>query len=148
LPRIAYLSDVKAAATDGGTSVATTWTTRVLNTLVDPTGIVTSLASNQFILPVGTFEIEFSSPFYNGGNAKARIRNITDSTTSLVGDGGFSNTNGSTKSIGRGQITVNSPKTFEIQYYCSTAQATSGLGGAVGGSEVETYSQVKITRIK
>jgi len=72
-PRIAYLSDVKASGTAGG-SCTTGYQTRTLNTIVDNTGIVTSLVSNQFILPAGTFEITASAPARQSDTHRIRLR--------------------------------------------------------------------------
>ena len=151
-PRIATLKDVKASGTAGGTSVATTWSTRVLNTLSDPTGITNSLTSNQFTLLPGEYYIEAESPisFGGGGLHKARIRNITDSTTVLVGSsqvqGGAAGSG--TRSKATGTVVISSTKVFELQYYASAALATNGLGYATSSGESEVYSTVKITKVK
>ena len=146
--RVAYLSDVKATTVNGGASIAATWTTRELNTIVDNTGIVTSLASNQFVLPAGTYNIEASAPFFSTTTSKLRLRNITDSTTYDVSDSLYANTTTSCSPIIRTEITLTSAKTLALQYYVGAAVATNGLGTAVGGGENEKYSTVKITKIK
>lgn len=148
--RVAYLSDVKPSGTAGGSSVIGTQT-RTLNTIVDNTGIVTSLASNQFTLPAGTYQIEASAPGYNTGLLKARVRNITDSTTAIIGSSEYTHTTsvaGSMRSVLVGEITITTSKTFELQMYTGGAQATNGLGVAAVTGESEVYSQVKITKIK
>ncbi len=65
-----------------------------LNTIVDNTGIVTSLVANQFTLPIGTYQIESFVPSVYSGGHKARLRNITSNTTSLIGTSSFSATGG------------------------------------------------------
>ena len=55
------LEDQKASGTTGGTSVATSWNTRTLNTEVyDPSGLCT-LTANKFTFTVDGF-IEFAFP--------------------------------------------------------------------------------------
>jgi len=54
---VAYIKDIKTNGTAGGT-FTNGRQTRVLNTLEDPMGIVTSLSSNQFVLPAGRYAIE------------------------------------------------------------------------------------------
>ena len=47
--KIAVLTDSKASGTSGGSGVATTWTTRTLNTIQsDPNGLIIQLESNTF----------------------------------------------------------------------------------------------------
>ena len=50
-----HLRDQQAANTVGGTPVATTWTTRVLNTEVTDASAICSLSSNQFTLAAGVY---------------------------------------------------------------------------------------------
>jgi microcystin-dependent protein len=149
-PRIATLSDVKANGTAGGTATAGSYQTRALNTLSDPSGIVTSLASNQFTLPAGEYYIEASAPSFNCEMHKTRIQNITDSTTSILGAHGYSRvtTNASTASSLKGYITISSSKTFELQHRVGTTQATTGFGLAASFGDSEVYSIVKITKVK
>jgi hypothetical protein len=118
--------------------------------LVDPTGIVTSLASNQFVLPKGSYYIEASAPAYQTDSHRTRIRNITDSTTALLGSSelGGSATVAQSRSLIFGQITITSSKTFELQHYTQTAKATTGLGANTGSGENNVFSIVKITKIK
>lgn len=148
-PRIATLSDVKASGTAGGTS-AVGIQTRTLNTIVDTTGIVTSLSANQFTLPRGRYYIEAGAPALASNPVKTRIRNITDGTTALVGSAGYSNSAGN-YTIERcpiaGEITITASKVFELQQYISVALATNGLGIPTTTGESEVYSIVKITKI-
>lgn len=149
-PRIATLSDVKTNGTAGGSASAATTTTRTLNTTVDTTGIVTSLVSNQFILSAGTYYIEASAQGYLVDQHKIRIRNITDTTTSIIGlsavSGGAAAT--ATHATLNGEVIISASKTFELQHYTQTASATSGLGRATSSGESEIFSMVKITKVK
>jgi len=146
-PRIAYLQDVKSVGTAGGSSVTATWSTRTLNTLVDDTGIITSLTSNQFILPAGTYDFLASAPCFNSNAHKLRIRNITDSTTLLVGSKAYMGS-GQTDSILEGRITLTSAKTLELQHYVSSGFATQGFGVSDSTSENDIFAQVKIQKVK
>jgi hypothetical protein len=155
-PRIATLSDVKANGTSAPNSTAGTFVARELNTLSDPTGIVTSLASNQFTLTSGEYYIEASAPGQgNGpstmGGSKLRLRNVTDSVTALVGSSERSTTVSgvgiTVKNEVKGTLTIPSTKTFELQHF-SSSTATGGFGFAVSSGESEVYAVVKITKIK
>lgn len=148
--KVAILTDVKPNGTDGGTSVSTTYVTRALNTLNDPNGIVTSLASNQFTLPAGQYHIEASAPAYVATNHRIRLRNITDSATAILGTSEYtaSTMNVMSRSFISDTITIGSSKTFEIQHYVQTGNGGNGLGVRVNSSEQEIYTTVKITKIK
>lgn len=147
-PQIAYLSEQQPSGTAGGTSIATTWTTRTLNTLVDTTAIVTSLTSNQFTLSAGTYRISAVSTFYTANNVKIRIRNITDNTTAIVGQTVVGSTSTYPLASLDGEIVISSSKTFALQYYVQAGTATLGLGQPVSSGEMEIYSQLAITKIK
>jgi hypothetical protein len=156
-PRIATLSDVKASGTDGGTFTGGSYQTRTLNTIEDSTGIVTSLASNQFTLSTGQYYIEFSAPAYAGGDVvqshKAKIRNITDSTDAIIGSTELnrrvsSASVSSNRSVGNGYITITSTKTFELQHRCGLTATGNGFGANANFGDNEVYSIVKITKVK
>jgi len=149
-PRIATLSDVKASGTNGGTFTSGAYVTRTLNTIDDPTGFVTSLASSQFILSAGEYYIDAFAPASMVGSLRAKIRNITDSTDSLLSESTYispvSNITGT--SVIQGRIVISSSKTFELQQRCSTTRATDGLGVGTGFGELEVFSRIKITKVK
>lgn len=149
-PRIATLSDVKANGTNGGSASGATTQTRVLNTLVDPTGIVMSLASNQFILPAGTYYVDAKAPAVAVNANKLRLRNITDSSTSILGMScsATSTSVTGTHAVLAGEITIATTKTFELQHYTESARGVDGFGDATSNGDVESYSIVKIMKIR
>jgi hypothetical protein len=158
LPRIATIKDVKPSGTHGGSATGGVYQTRTLNTLTDPSGIVTSLSSNQFTLPAGEYYIEANvSAYCDSGTPismhKGKVRNITDSTDSIIGSSeriitSTSGTGTTNASFIRGVITISSPKTFEIQHRTTSSGPSFGLGIANSFGEDEVYTQVKITKVK
>jgi len=149
-PRFATISDVKAATTDGGTFTSGAYQTRTLNTLVDSTGIVTSLASNQFTLPAGEYYIEAKAPAFQVNSHKAKIRNITDSTDSLIGSveaAGSADVIVNSSFIS-GTIVITAAKVFELQHRGTTTKSANGFGSNAGFGDSEVYSVVKITKVK
>jgi len=148
--RIAYIKDVKAANTAGGTFTSGSFQTRTLNNIVDPTGIVTSLTSNQFTLPAGTYDTEAVSTAFRVDRHKAKLRNVTDSTDVLIGSSEYSlNTDSVTNSSAiRGRFTITSSKTFELQHRCDTTHSTNGFGIPSNFGVDEVYAQIKLTRIE
>lgn len=149
-PRIAYLSDVKASGTGGGTFTSGAWQTRTLNTLIDPTGIVTSLSSNVFTLPSGTYLIEASAPADLTNGHMAKLFNNTLTTDVLFGTSAHapSTLNTTSRSIIVGEITITNPTSFTIQHRCVTTSVTEGFGKGANIGSSEKYTEVKITKIK
>jgi len=150
LEKVATISDVKTNTTAGGAATSGAYQTRTLNTVSDPFGIVTSLTANQFTLQAGEYYIEASAPAVRVDQHKAKLRNITDSTDTIIGTAEYStSTAGSgSSSIVRGNLLISSAKTFEIQHRVGTTQATFGYGFAASFGDVEIYTQVKITKIR
>lgn len=144
---MAIFNETQAAGTNGGASIATTWTKRTLNTTVINNLTGCSIASSVITLAAGTYLIEASAPYFNVGAGKMRWRNTSDGTTTLVGNS--NNFGGTTGTAGLlvGTFTIAASKNFELQYYVQAATATNGLGVAAGGAESEIYGIVKIVRI-
>jgi hypothetical protein len=157
-----------SSGTDGGTLTDSTWNTRAIDT--EKTDDLTiTLSGNQFTLAAGTYYLDatittnFSGTTLRGTNSPikcaARLRNITDSTTTLNGlssrnynvdDGGGSN--GSTEytmvNTISGRFTIVGSKTFEIQTWPVAGSSLSSpvikAGKAVSSGENEVYLDVKL----
>lgn len=131
-----------ASGTNGGTFTVGAWRTRPLNTLVD-SGIGTTLVSNQFTLPAGTYNIRAFSMAVLVNTSQAKLYNITDSADVILGMTVLVNS----PSIVCGQFTITKTTTFELQHQGSATQANNGFGnpGAFGTNEI--YAQVEITKI-
>jgi hypothetical protein len=150
LNRSVVLSDVKAQNTSGGTFTSGAWRTRTLNTEdYDPNNWCT-LASNQFTLVAGTWEIYASAPAAEVNAHKARLQNITDGTTTIVGTSEYvssSYTNVNTRSIIVGAFTIAATKTFEIQHYTLTTSSV-GFGWQSNiPSTSEVYTVVHLRKV-
>ena len=149
-PRIAILSDVRASGTFGGAVATGSFITRTLNTVDDPTGVVSALASNQFTLPAGTFKITASAPTTGSDITKAKIRNITDSTDAIIGQSSMIqsvNTIEKATSL-EGYVTITSSKVFELQQRFTTNAGATATGYPSSFGVNEVYSIVTIQKIK
>jgi hypothetical protein len=156
-PVVLLTCDV-ADGTGAGSDSAGVWTTRALNSeIYDPANIVT-LAQNRFKLAPGTYLIEADQTIFgdvgNPKGFKGRIRNITDGTTAAVSLNVrlHEETNESATivcPIPKTLLTLSASKTFELQYYCETADALPyGLGYPLSGTgEVERYASVFIQKL-
>lgn len=131
------VEDQKAKNTAGGSSSATTWHTRTLNTEVQDTGNYASVASNQVTLAAGTYDIRASAPAYQSHQHHAVLWNDTDNTLALNGTSEIAATTDQiqTRSLIQGRITLASPKAFSIRHYFTSALATYGLGIATNAND-------------
>lgn len=153
---VTYLKDVKAVGTSAGSTVNGAFQTRVLNTQEGDTTFC-SLSANQFTLNPGTYEIFARIPFNmtNGADpqfVKCRLRNITDSATTLAGDSGrFGDADVSLVmseyQMIMGIFTITASKVFEIQYQCTANAVANGLGLASNFTENEVYTQVRLMKL-
>lgn len=149
IPKVATIKDVKAANTDGGTFTSGSFVTRTLNTLSDPFGIV-SLASNQFTLQPGTYSIKVYAPAFRVDSHLSKLRNITDSSDTLLGQSSFADSGADgSSSISQisGTFSITSAKTFEIQHRCQTTGTTTGFGQPANFGVSETYTTVEIQKL-
>ena len=147
---IAIFNETQASGTNGGSSVAATWTKRVLNTTNINNIAGASIASSVITLVAGTYLVNATSPFYAVNFAKIRLQNTTDGTTTITGTSEFfkSTTEGAGKSNLTGLFTITASKNFELQYYASTVNAADGLGVATSAASIsEVFSVIEITRV-
>lgn len=149
---ICIIKDVKLSNIDGGSFVSGAWQTRDLNTVEGNAGLV-SVSSNQFTLQAGIYYITAKVPAYRVNTHKARLRNITDATTSIVGQSSSSTASQSDVTFSEisGVITINSPKTFQVQHFCQSSSGSLGFGVATSSGasgENEVYTQVQIIKLQ
>lgn len=144
------LADEKAHTSSGGTFTAGAWQTRTLNTVRLNAIPGASLASNQFTLPAGTYRVNAAIPALRVGGHQARIQNITDATTTLVGSGQVSEQTGAivqNNSTIMGVFTIAGSKVFEVQHRSALTQASDGFGQAASTGAGEVYSMIEIQRV-
>lgn len=150
LKAIQVQNQQSSGTTSGETIPSATWTKRTLNTAVSNTVTGASLASSQVTLPAGTYQLVASASYEEsgGGNgvARLRLRNVTDSTTVLVGAGSSTvSLTGIPLPLG-GVFTLAGSKVLEIDCYSSTSVSGSG-GRASSSGEVEVYVDATFVKI-
>jgi len=135
------VSDEKAQSISGGTFTAGAWRTRDINQKKADTGGHCSIAANQITLAAGTYIFSANVPAISVDGHQARLQNITDGVTVLIGGSAYSFPAGAaqTDSVIKGRFTIAAQKTFEIQHYCATTKATIGFGVA-GNFATEVYT--------
>tara|TARA_R110000868_G_scaffold167401_2_gene401702 strand:- start:515 stop:1330 length:816 start_codon:yes stop_codon:yes gene_type:complete len=145
---IAIFNESQAANTAGGSSVANTYTKRTLNTTVI-NNIGATLTSSVIALLAGTYNVSAISTFFLPAAVAIRLRNTTDSTTAVAGINGYASASSAAGVISplQGTFTITATKNFEVQYYCTAAQATNGLGVQINSAGVsEIYTQITIEK--
>jgi hypothetical protein len=149
--RVAYLKDIKADNTSGGTFTSGAWQTRTLNTLEGDSSFVT-LSSNQFTLAPGTYDLEWTAPACRVTGHLTRIFNTSGSTPTILGKHNYApaGVDEHNNSEGMGRLTFTTQQTFELQHYCLVTQASYGFGQNVSFSisNSNQFSNIKITKVK
>ena len=141
-----HIQDQKTSGTAGGTFSSGAWRTRTLNTEVTDE-IGSTLSSNQFTLPDGTYWIEAEAPAIDVGPHRIKLYNITDAADELFGMSADSNGSSTTLAVLRGRFTVaGGPDTFEIQHRSTSSTSTIGFGDN-NSFGTEIYTDVRIWKI-
>lgn len=144
------LTNTQSSGVNGGTSVSGSWQTIPLNTKDQDAYNIATLSTSTIIIPAGTYQVHGSALFVNANNpteAQLRLLNSTDSAVLITGSNSPAvQMNNDTQSYIAGQFTITATKTIILQYQCSSAEMTSGLGNAFGfGPEV--YDVLELWKI-
>jgi len=143
---IVILKNIQASGTDAGTFTTGAWRVRTLNTEEYDDKNVCTLAANRFTLAAGEYYIHAYAPAYKVNKHQIRLYNVTDVSVQGYGSNAYSGAsdNAMTSSFLYLHVDIASPKTFQLEHYCQTTQATDGFGQAnsFGGSEL--YAHVVI----
>lgn len=139
-----HVQDRKTQNTQGGSLTASTWNTRVLNTIVTDTTGQVSLSSNRITIPAGTWRIKASAPAYTVSVHQTRLQNITDASTILTGTSeAAAGTQVTSRSMVSGRFTIASAKAIELQHNVNTTNGTNGAGIAANFT-TEVYAEVEL----
>ncbi len=142
------LWEQQTANTAGGTFTSGSFQTRVLNTEHLDTNGDCSLSSNQITLTAGTYDCHIRCPAFVVNQHKARLRNVTDSTTVLVGSSEYDDgAAGGGHSFIVGRFTIAASKALEVQHRGQNTRATNGFGVASNFAEIEIYTVAEFWRI-
>jgi hypothetical protein len=145
---VVIIRDEKAQGAFGGTFNSGAWRTRDLNTEVyDPSNLA-SLASNQITLQPGTYLCFASAPAYTVIRHQARLQNVTDTVTLLLGTSEISGGADAvqTRSFIAGVFSISAQKTLEVQHQCGTSVTTSGFGQNANFT-TEVFTTITLIRI-
>ena len=146
-----HVIDEKSSGTSGGTANQL-YNTRALNTIKTNEITGASLSSNQITLPSGTYFLTASAPSRRSNSHRIRLRNITDSSDTLLGSSTRSGDGDATTtaSIMSGRFTISAQKVFEIQHWFGANGSGTDVniqGSNVGSGENEIYTNVQIWKV-
>jgi hypothetical protein len=146
---MAVFNETQAAGTNGGTSTSGSFLKRTLNTTVKNDISGCSIASSVITLPAGTFYVLARSPLNQSDQARAKIRNTTDSTDlALSGSGYLPPATSATIDVTiQGFFVLAASKTIELQYRVATGTASNGLGINTNFGVDEVYSSITIMKV-
>ena len=144
-----HIRDEQANNTQGGDFTAGAWRKRTLNTVKTNEISGASLASSQITLPAGTYEILARAPAFSVNAHKAKLRNTTDSSDTIIGSNAHASGTygGHTDGWIRGRFTIAGTKVFELQHYAGTTRETNGFGITSNFSVIEVYAEVWIKQV-
>ena len=148
---IAVFTYEVAANTDGGDATSGSFLTRPINTTQFNGISGASLSSNQITLPSGTYWCQAFGAYYSTvGRIRQKLRNITDSSDTILGinqdqtDGAG---NGVINVI-QGAFTIAAQKTFELQYRVQNTVSGNGLGDSTFGFGIaEVYASITFQKL-
>jgi hypothetical protein len=142
--KFAILQDQKASGTAGGATAGAAWTPLVLNTEVADNDNIATLTTNTFVSTIDAL-IRVNASFYATGSAMLRLFNVTDGAVVAYGPSAGTSA-GITGSAGNASLEAKivAGKTYRIDYYVTTTQASNGRGQATSNGATEVYATATI----
>ena len=146
--KIAVLQDVKNNNVAGGTAVTAVWTARTLNTISsDPNGLIIDLASNEWKVAAGDYQVKVLAPFHHTRGTRLRIYDVTNSVVIGYGPSLYINNNVDMEVSLNLRITPHKDNVYRLEYYCERGGHADGLGIAANVGQPEIYTTLEITRL-
>ena len=146
--KIAVLQDVKDNNVAGGTAVTAVWTARTLNTISsDPNGLIIDLASNEWKVAAGDYQVKVLAPFHHTRGTRLRIYDVTNSVVIGYGPSLYINNNVDMEVSLNLRITPHKDNVYRLEYYCERGGHADGLGIAANVGQPEIYTTLEITRL-
>jgi hypothetical protein len=146
--KIAVLQDVKDNNVAGGTAVTAVWTARTLNTISsDPNGLIIDLASNEWKVAAGAYQVKVLAPFHHTSGTRLRIYDVTNSVVIGYGPSLYINNNVDMEVSLNLRITPHKDNVYRLEYYCERGGHADGLGIAANVGQSEIYTTLEITRL-
>lgn len=147
-PGYILIQDIEPSANVGTASVANAYQTRVLNTIIEDTLNLCSLASNQFTLKGNhTYRLQAKAPCYRTNRHMLQLYNITTSAVEAIGSQEYADYNNlvGNSSFLYARISLAVDTTFELQQFTEVAYLEGlGVGGKAAEGNDSVFAQVMI----
>ena len=145
--KLFHVRDEKSSSTHAGSGTSGSFVKRTLNTQLTNEISGASISSSVITLPAGTYFIKAYTPAQYVNKHRAKLRNTSDSTDTILGTSERSSSNVTTSSFVIGRFTIASSKNFELQHRIETSRDVDDLGSAAGFSITEVYADVQIWKV-
>ena len=150
-PAVAYVKDLKAVNTAGGTASSTgSFEDRELNTIQGESWFIDSLSSNVVTLQAGTYKIKGRAPFFDTGNTTIRLFDNTNSSVLAEGESTYVDTSNNHFNVAevQGVFSFTVATAVKLQYRCSSTVSSNGLGVGMNLGQRELYASLQIEKLK
>lgn len=144
-----YCNDQQANNVNGGSAVIGIQT-RVMNTKVQDTHSLGTLATNVLTIPAGTWYCRAVGPVFAIGRTRLQIWNSTDAANLILGPSEYTDVANlvSINTRLQGIFTIAASKGITVRQWCQAARATNGLGVASNsGLGVEIYTELELWKL-
>jgi len=136
-----------ANTTNGGTYTTAAWRTRPLVTVRINEIPGASLATNQIILPAGSYYVIASQTMATNSFIQGRIYDATNAAVKAIGvSTNISGARGGITTV-QGYFTLAAQAAIELQMYGTSSVATIGMGEAASFGTNECFADIKIIKV-
>ena len=147
VPYVLFHQKQSEGVASGGVNVANTWNRRVLTHEVSDVDGLAALSSGDIVLEAGIWRIHIVAEVYDSNDSCLRFRNITDSSTAVLGVNSSQTGDGQPLA---GQFTISAQKTMRVEHWTQSANANGqGVARAVAApdTEDELYCTVELWKV-
>lgn len=140
------IQDQKTNGTSGGGISSGSWVTRTLNTIVANDLGLASLASNQILLPPGTYRTHTLVPGFACDAHQSRLFSVTGNNVLVLGPNSRAAVSSSNYAPGLvvGRFVLLSTQAVRVEQQIQTTNATNGAGMAMSFGGTEIYTTVEL----
>lgn len=145
---VILLEHTVASGNNGGDFNNAAWRTRTINAETIDTGGHCSILANRFTLAAGSYRCRISAVAYKVDKHQIRLYDVTAGAAVAYGLVCCSSNAGTEQvpSTLDYRFTIAVPTVYEVQHYCETTQAASGMGLAASFGTSEVYLQAWLER--
>lgn len=150
LGALLHVAQIVAPTVQGGTSLATAFQTRVLDTVITNNIPGASLATNTITLPAGRYWVDARAPGFRVSGHQLRIVDTSGPTTILSGP--YTSTGPFASAVQNdavicGILAIASTTNYQVSHYTELATAANGLGLGTATGDNGVLTEVRIWRL-